>query len=81
MEKNLPPNAGNVRRRFDPWVRKIPRRRAQQSTPVLLPGESHWREESDRLQSTGSQKFGHDCRDLAKMHAHTMWPIQKKKKQ
>ena len=26
---------------FDPWVRKIPRRRAWQPTPVFLPGESH----------------------------------------
>jgi len=26
---------------FHPWVRKIPWRRAWQSTPVLLPGESH----------------------------------------
>ena len=26
---------------FDPWVRKIPWRRACQSTPVFLPGESH----------------------------------------
>ena len=30
---------------FDPWVRKIPWRRAWQSTPVLLPGESPWKEE------------------------------------
>ena len=29
------------RREFDPWVRKIPRRRAWQPTPVFLPGESH----------------------------------------
>ena len=28
-------------RGFDPWVRKIPWRRAWQSTPVFLPGESH----------------------------------------
>ena len=27
--------------RFDPWIGKIPWRRAWQSTPVLLPGESH----------------------------------------
>ena len=27
--------------RFDPWVRKIPWRRAWQPTPVFLPGESH----------------------------------------
>ena len=29
------------RRRFDLWVRKIPRRRARQPTPVFLPRESH----------------------------------------
>jgi len=26
---------------FDPWVRKIPWKRAWQPTPVFLPGESH----------------------------------------
>ena len=26
---------------FDPWIGKIPWRRKQQSTPVLLPGKSH----------------------------------------
>ena len=29
------------RRGFKPWVRKMPWRRKWQSTPVLLPGESH----------------------------------------
>ena len=29
------------RRRFNPWVRKIPWRRKWQPTPVFLPGESH----------------------------------------
>ena len=29
------------RRGFYPWVGKIPRRRAWQTTPVFLPGESH----------------------------------------
>ena len=29
------------RHRFNPWVRKIPWRRAQQPMPVFLPGESH----------------------------------------
>ena len=39
--KNLPANSGDVkRRRFNPWVRKIPWRRAWQPTPVFLPGES-----------------------------------------
>ena len=26
---------------WDPWVGKIPQRRARQPTPVFLPGESH----------------------------------------
>ena len=29
---------------FNPWVRKIPLRRAWQPNPVFLPGESHDRE-------------------------------------
>ena len=31
----------NIRMFTYPWVRKIPRRRKWQSTPVLLPGKSH----------------------------------------
>ena len=32
------------RPKFNPWVRKIPRRRKWHPTPVLLPGKSHgWR--------------------------------------
>ena len=42
MVKNMPANAGRHKRHgFDPWVRKIPQRRAWQPTPVFLPGESH----------------------------------------
>ena len=40
---------------FDPWVGNIPWRRAWKPTPVLLPGESPWSEESGGLQSMGSQ--------------------------
>jgi len=29
------------RYRFDPWVRKIPWKKAWQPTPVFFPGESH----------------------------------------
>ena len=32
---------GTGRRRFDPWVGKIPWRRTRQSMRVFLPGESH----------------------------------------
>ena len=40
--KELHVNAGDLRHvLFDPWVRKIPWRRAQQPALVFLPGESH----------------------------------------
>ena len=44
---------------LDPWVGKIPWRRAWQPIPVFLPGESH-EEEPGRLQSMGLQGVGHD---------------------
>ena len=44
-------NAGDLG--FDPWVGKIPRRRAWQPTPVFLHGESPWTEEPGRVQSMG----------------------------
>ena len=37
--KNPPANAGDMRHRFDPWVRKTPWKRAWQPTPIFLPGE------------------------------------------
>ena len=65
--KNLSVNAGDVRD-----TGSIPAsggRRARQSTPVSLPGESHGSGEPGRLQSIGSHRLGHDCSDLARMHA------------
>ena len=41
MVKNLTANAGDMRHGFNPWVRKIPWRRAPQPTLVFLPGNSH----------------------------------------
>ena len=39
--KNTPANASRRKRHgFDPWVGKIPWRKAWQPTPVFLPGES-----------------------------------------
>ena len=40
VAKNMPANAGNMRLGFDPWVRKIPWKRAWQPTLVFLPGAS-----------------------------------------
>ena len=40
--KSLPTNAEDIKRHgFDPWVRKIPWRRAWQPILVFLPEESH----------------------------------------
>ena len=49
MVKNPPGNEGDMRQEFDPWVGKIPWRRAQQPIPVFLPGESPWTEEPGGL--------------------------------
>ena len=52
------------RHRFDPWIGKIPWRRAWQPTPVFLPGESQGQEPGG-LQSIESQRVGHNWCDLA----------------
>ena len=50
--RNPPANARDLQ--FNPWVRKIPRKRKWQPTPVFSPGKIPWIEEPDRLQSMGS---------------------------
>ena len=44
----------------DAWVKKIPRRRKWQPTPVFLPGESHRKSSRQPTQSIGSQRAGHN---------------------
>ena len=56
MVTNLPAMQETLGCRFNPWVGKIPRRRAWQPTPVFLPGESPWTEEPGGLQFIGSQR-------------------------
>ena len=58
--KNLLANAGDMRRGFNPWVGKLPWRRAWQPPPVFLPGESSWTEKLGGLESTELQRAGHD---------------------
>ena len=48
-----------MRCRFDPWVRKIPWRRAWQPTPVFLPGESH-----GQRSLAGYSPWGHTESDM-----------------
>jgi len=57
LVKNPPAMQENL---FSPWVGKIPWRRAWQPTPIFLPGEYPWTEESGGLQSTGLQRVGHN---------------------
>ena len=45
---------------LNPWVGKIPWRRAWQPTPVFLPGESLWTEEPGGLQFMGLQRVRYD---------------------
>ena len=40
-QKGFPGGSAVKRPRFDPWVGKIPFRRAWQPTPVFLPGKFH----------------------------------------
>ena len=62
MVKNLHANAEDrdLIPGFDPWVRKIPRRRAWQPTVVLLPGESHGQKSGGLYSPWGRQRVGHD---------------------
>ena len=55
------------RPRFDPWVGKIPQRRAWQPTPVFLPRESHGQRSLAGYSPQGL-RVGH-WSDLAHMHA------------
>ena len=60
---------------FDPWVGKIPWRRAWQPTLVSLPGESHGQRNLVGYSPWGC-RVGHDWHDLAQ-HNRKVW-IRKK---
>ena len=60
MVKNPPAVWGTG---FNPWMGKIPWRRAWHPTPVTLPGESPWTEDPGRLLSMGSKRTGHKYSD------------------
>ena len=53
--------------RFDPWVRKIPWRRAWQPTPVFLPGESMNR----RAWQATVHGVSKSCIPLNRLNTHT----------
>ena len=56
------------------WVGKILWKRAQESTRVFLPGESHGQRSLGRLQSMGSQRVRNSWSELARIiQNETMW--------
>ena len=55
--------------RFDPWVGKIPWRRAWQPTPVFLPGESHGQRSLVGYSPWGC-RLRHNWTNLACTHVH-----------
>ena len=58
--KNLPDSARDKRRGFNPWVRKMPWRRAQQPTPVFLPEESRGQRSLEGYRPWGRQRVRHN---------------------
>ena len=83
LVNNSPANAKNTRfcmkRRFNPWVRKSPWRRAWEPTPVFLPGESHGQSSlvgysSWSLKESDTTEHACTCtwvRTHARAHTHT----------
>ena len=64
--------------RFNPWVEKIPWKRAWQPAPVFLPGEFH-AQKSLAGWSIGSQRIKYDWSDLtAAAGIHRWWGRKKK---
>ena len=63
------------RRRYGPWVGKMPWRRKWQPPPVFLPGKIPRIEVPSRLQSIGSQRVGHDGSNLAQ-HVQRGQPLK-----
>ena len=55
--KNLPANAGDLRDRFSPWVRKIPWKR--ESTAVFLPGKFHGQRSLVGYSACGHRRVRH----------------------
>ena len=70
MIKNLPANAADIKNMFEPWVEKIPWRRAWQHTPVFLLGESHGQRSLvgySHKESDTTEETQHSCMYTIKM--------------
>ena len=59
--KNLPANAGDIRRHgFDRWVMKSPLEEGMATHSSILAWRIPWTEEPGGLRSTGSQRVRHN---------------------
>ena len=61
------------RPRFDPWVRKIPRRRKWQATPVFLPGKSHGQRSLAGYHPWSRKEL--DTTEQPSMHMDFQWSV------
>ena len=57
--------------RFNPWVQKIPWRRAWQPTAVFLPGETHRQRSLEGYSPWGHRETGLSTRACMHTHTHT----------
>ena len=57
---------------FDPWVRKIPWRKARHPTPGFLPGKSHGQRSLAGYSPWGHKELDTTEVDLAHKHTHDL---------
>ena len=58
------------RRRFDPWVGKIPWRKTWETTSAFLPGKFHGQRSLAGYSPKGSQRVKHDEKLSTHAHGH-----------
>ena len=63
------------RRRFDPWVRKIPWRRKWQPTPVFLPGKRHGQWSLEGYSPWGRKEL--DATEHSRVHLNKLFFLKK----
>ena len=71
VAKNTTANSGN---RFNLWVGKIPWRRKWQSTPVFLPGKSHWQRSLEGHSSWNHKKVRYHLVTKQQHGGGNLWP-------
>ena len=81
MAKTPHANAGDMRLGFDPWVRKVPWRKAWQPTPVFLPGNSRDRGAWQVAAHSVSKSWTQLNRLSMRAHPFRCLPLEARRKQ